>query len=53
MIKPTTKEVDDQKEIEFEVTHLEGNSYQISFTPKLIERHYFEIYADDFLLNSG
>ena len=53
MIKPTSKEVDMNKEIEFEVATLEKNLYQISFTPKLIERHYFEIYSDDILLNAG
>jgi hypothetical protein len=65
-IKPTSKESSDivsqnskssnnnNNTVEdFEVVALSPCEYQIIFTPKLIERHFFEIFLDNTLVNQG
>ncbi len=58
-IKPTSRESEslsqqrNQQVVDFEVVNLSENEFQIVFTPKLIERHFFEIYLDDKLINQG
>lgn len=58
-IKPTSKESESSSQqrnhqvVDFEVVNLSAQEFQIVFTPKLIERHFFEIYLDDKLINQG
>ncbi len=66
-IKPTSKEssdvvsqnsncsnvINNSTVEDFEVVTLSPCEYQIIFTPKLIERHFFEIFLDNTLVNQG
>lgn len=51
VIKPSNQE--SLEKIEYDVNHIEKNLYQISFTPRSIERHFVEIYFGNELINPG